>query len=493
MAPTHTPVLTTETEALKAIFENVEGAMWLLDTDKRLIIFNHHFTAIYKHIAKQEPVPGLPVYSYLTGSKRQQREDILDTVLSGTKQTLETEYTIKGEIRHFSIAFNPMYDDGIVTGISCYATDITERKLTELAFKQQEAYLHTIFDTTDVAYALFDKELHMLSYNQGAADFAKRNLDTTIKPGDYLSDFFYADRKPMMEMASRGVFAGQRIDVDADFKQADGTMHWYNVRMYPITNSQQEIFGLMLAITDITKRKNIELEREKVTNNLIQRNKDLEQFAYIVSHNLRAPIANIIGFSTELQTEADADMQKVFIDEMAKSVEKVDEVIRDLNEILQTKQQIEENKEAVSFTQMLDEAKAALKNQLFAQNITIEADFAEVDEIFTQSAYMQSIFYNLVSNSVKYRRTEIDTLIRVKSLKKKDSIILSFKDNGMGIDLDKKGHQVFGLYKRFHTNVADGKGMGLYMTKQQTELLGGKISLHSEVNKGTEFYIELPL
>ena len=490
MKTNHSSSAGDDASVLRAVFENVEGAMWLIDTNKRLIVFNHHFANAYKSVSGLEPVAGMDMYGFLGGDDKDKREQIITLALSGIKQKHETAYTINNKVRHFHISYNPMFDNGVVTGVSCYATDITERKIAEQALVQSEAYLHTIFDTTDVAYALFDLELNMLSHNQGAHDFAKRELNRDIKAGDSLADFFYEDRRPMMVMASKGVFAGHKIDVDADFKQPDGSMHWYNVRMYPITNADKQIFGLMLAITDISARKNIELQKEKVYNSLTQRNKDLEQFTYIVSHNLRAPIANIMGFSRELKNDNDEEIQKEYIEQLNTSVDRLDVVIRDLNEILQIKQGAEEEVEPVKFSDMVENAKATMKNQLFAQNIVIEADFTEVDNMVTKSTYMQSIFYNLISNSVKYRKADKETLIQIKSIKKKDSIILSFKDNGLGIDLEKKRDQVFGLYKRFHTHLADGKGMGLYITKTQTEILGGKISVHSEVDKGTEFYLE---
>ena len=83
-------------------------------------------------------------------------------------------------------------------------------------------------------------------------------------------------------------------------------------------------------------------------------------------------------------------------------------------------------------------------------------------------------------------------MIEIKSHLAKDKLVLIFTDNGMGIDLKKRGEQVFGLYKRFHTNI-EGKGMGLFMVKTLVETLGGKISIKSEVNKGTEFKIEFEI
>ncbi len=108
----------------------------------------------------------------------------------------------------------------------------------------------------------------------------------------------------------------------------------------------------------------------------------------------------------------------------------------------------------------------------------------------TLKSYIQSIFYNLISNSIKFRQQGMQPFIEISSSKSHGKVKLLFKDNGIGIDLEKKGGHIFGLYKRFHPEYADGKGMGLFMVKTQVESLGGKISVASTVKVGTEFSIE---
>jgi signal transduction histidine kinase len=117
-------------------------------------------------------------------------------------------------------------------------------------------------------------------------------------------------------------------------------------------------------------------------------------------------------------------------------------------------------------------------------------NFTEAEEIVTIKSYLHIIFFNLISNSLKYRQPTVPPMIKITSRKENDKIVLLFEDNGIGIDLSKVGEHVFGLYKRFHTDKADGKGMGLYMVKTQVESMGGKISISSEVNTGTQFRIE---
>jgi PAS domain S-box-containing protein len=258
-------------------------------------------------------------------------------------------------------------------------------------------------------------------------------------------------------------------------------------------NKNKKLTRVIGFIQDVTEAKEAEESLKKLTDELIHHNKNLEQFAYIVSHNLRAPVANIMGISNALQNiKLSEEEEDVMTQGLYTSVEKLDEVIKDLNNILQVKQEISEKKEPVHFSEILSDIRNSIDSLIEKEAVEIRCDFSEADEIITLKSYIYSVFFNLISNSIKYRQPEVKPLIEIKSRKLKNKIELLFNDNGMGIDLKKKGDQVFGLYKRFHTH-AEGKGLGLFMTKIQVETLGGKISIKSELNKGTEFKIELDI
>ncbi|MEO6849457.1 MAG: HAMP domain-containing sensor histidine kinase, partial [Mucilaginibacter sp.] len=151
-----------------------------------------------------------------------------------------------------------------------------------------------------------------------------------------------------------------------------------------------------------------------------------------------------------------------------------------------------ERKTIVNFSKLIDNIASSIRNLLKKENVEINTNFTAVEEINTISSYMYSIFYNLILNSIKYRQQGLAPVIEIKTEQCEDGIIITFKDNGMGIDLDKNGEHVFGLYKRFHRDI-EGKGVGLFMVKTQVESLGGKITINSAINKGTEFKIRLYL
>ncbi|UPT66875.1 MAG: PAS domain S-box protein [Sphingobacteriales bacterium JAD_PAG50586_3] len=307
-------------------------------------------------------------------------------------------------------------------------------------------------------------------------------INSDCNPPDHL--------KELLATISKGkIWHGDLCDI-----AKDGTIYWIENTIVPFLNDKGKPWQYVAIGSNITDRINAEHQREKMLEDIVQRNKDLEQFAYIVSHNLRSPLANIMGFTEELKQKTNTEEQnQLFLDYLAVSVNKLDTVINDLNNILQVKHQVNELKETISLTQVLQDTETMLSNIIDSQDIKIKSDFSAIDEIKTIKSYLYSIFYNLITNSIKYRRSTVKSTIHIKSKTLPGFIILTFKDNGMGIDMAKQGENLFGLYKRFHTTVAEGKGVGLYITKTQIESIGGKIKVTSKVNSGTEFSIQLPL
>ncbi len=228
-----------------------------------------------------------------------------------------------------------------------------------------------------------------------------------------------------------------------------------------------------------------------MTEDIFRRNSDLEEFSYIVSHSLRAPVANILGLANLIEMEGITDAEKSYIvSGVTASVKKLDEVIQDLNHVTQIRHSASADKQIVTFTTL---ANHIIKDHTNEKDIHITTDFSEIDSFETVGSHMHSIFYNLITNCLKVKRTGVPLTCAISSKKNDDSFQLSFKDNGMGMDLKKAGNQVFDLYKKFHKGAGEDRGIGLFMVKAHVETLGGKIHVHSELNKGTEFTIEFPL
>ncbi len=258
-----------------------------------------------------------------------------------------------------------------------------------------------------------------------------------------------------------------------------------------IKNTEAENLGYLLTNRDITEKKKSEIEREKITADLIKRNKDLEQFTYIISHNLRSPLTNILGLSSLLNELAPNDVDCMeLIKGITISANRLDGVISDLNQILQVSHLNEKN-ETVSLPGLMADIKQSIYYLFEKENVSMLYNFEAVNSMFTLKSYLHSIFYNLILNSIKYRLPGVAPLITITSSIADCKIRITYKDNGRGIDTEKNKKDLFGLYKRFDTSV-EGKGMGLFMIKMQVESLGGNIRLRSQLNKGVKFDLEFP-
>jgi len=231
-----------------------------------------------------------------------------------------------------------------------------------------------------------------------------------------------------------------------------------------------------------TKLRDLNLE-------LTDTNLQLRQYSYIVSHNLRAPVANILGCLNLLNDEETGDARnKVLMDGLKISANAVDSILQDLNKILNIKVDVIKQFEYIAFNHMLDEVMENLKNEIEGIAFSMTRNFEEVSGMMAFKPYLLSIFQNLISNSFRYRRLEEKLEISVSSKAQGHKIELHFTDNGRGIDLHKNRKRLFKLYERFHTDVA-GTGLGLNMVQEQARVLGGSIQIESEVDVGTQFIL----
>lgn len=248
-----------------------------------------------------------------------------------------------------------------------------------------------------------------------------------------------------------------------------------------------------IAVVRAVGKRKTEIQRDKIELDLIKRNKELEQFAYIISHNIRGSVANLQGLFNIWDPEKRTEKEQSYIYQGLKhSINKLDEVIKDINYILLVKNEINEEKELINFSSLVKDIKMSNYTQIREVNAKLKCNFNEVENIRTVKTYMYSIFYNLISNSIKYKKENTDPLIKISSRLTDDNIELIFEDNGIGIDLEKNGEKVFGLYKRFIEG-KEGKGMGLFLVKTQVEALRGVIEVNSTINEGCMFRIKLPI
>lgn len=261
---------------------------------------------------------------------------------------------------------------------------------------------------------------------------------------------------------------------------------WLNIELLPVFNGDS-IQYLACMAQDIHHHKATALEHDKTVEYLLECKSDMEQFAYYISHILRAPLANVLGYLDVIKEEQ-IETGEV-INKVTACLEEMDDRIKDANQIIQGKSNGYFRKEVVTFSALVDEVKQTMPDVLI-KNVAIRTSFHEIDNILCVKQRLYSIFYNLISNSIKYKKDNTDTIIEITSQKIGNKCRLTFKDNGIGIDLPNRKKELFKMYKRFHPH-SEGKGLGLYIVKTHIEKMRGTVQVNSEVNGGTEFIIEL--
>jgi signal transduction histidine kinase len=234
------------------------------------------------------------------------------------------------------------------------------------------------------------------------------------------------------------------------------------------------------------------IELQSAAENLLQRNKDLEEFSYIVSHNLRAPVANMLGLASLFKrTELSEEQHEELIPHLEDSAKRLDTTIRDLNEVLSIRNSAMKSREHIDLGETLDFIKKSLKSEIYENKVEIHANFLDIPTLYTVKGYIESIFYNLLSNAIKYRSPDRPPQISLHTHTEDEYDCLTVTDNGLGIDLKASDtYKIFGLYQRMHTHT-EGKGFGLYLVQTQVESLNGKIEVESEIGKGSTFKVYL--
>ena len=231
-----------------------------------------------------------------------------------------------GEIIHVEFSGSRVVMNSEATIIGTMV-DVTQRWETEKALRRYEANLQTILEITDTAYTLFDKDLNVTGFNQMAVAFVTEQYHHMPAKGDHLADYFPKDRFPKFQEYADKVLKGGNMSYEISYAQPDGSLNWYYVRLFPITNNENEIFGIILALSNITERKNAEENLKAAYTKIHNHLNSIQDMAWKQSHLVRSPLANLKGLIAILKDDPD---DKELIDKIQGELQRLDNVIIDL-------------------------------------------------------------------------------------------------------------------------------------------------------------------
>lgn len=408
---------------------------------------------------------------------------------------IELGYILNDEIKdkYATELFLPEENKMIKTVIKIIG-DFYERFLMTEELHTTAANLETIFNHTSIGYALLDLNYNIVSCNKILQDNYGNNMNIIFKVGDnILNDISYERREVKRTAFEKVLQTKESIEYEMYHENDEDEDKYFNIQVNPILDKLKNVIGLCLAMNDITEKKKKEIESIKISNELVRRNRELEHFSYIVSHNVRAPLANILGLNEIFKNNKLTKEQEIeIINAIGVSAKALDDVVQDVSKILQIRFLNAEVKEELCFEEIVSTILKSIAKTIEDKKAIIKIDFSAIKNYSSFKSFIVSVFQNLIVNALKYSKENTIPEIFIWSEIKNNKVQIHFKDNGIGLDLSKYKNQLFGMYKRFHSHV-DGKGLGLYMVKMQLHTLGGNILVKSKPNEGAEFIVYLPL
>ncbi|OAB80426.1 sensor histidine kinase [Cochleicola gelatinilyticus] len=270
----------------------------------------------------------------------------------------------------------------------------------------------------------------------------------------------------------------------------DGHSLFANLAVSIVRNEENQPLHFVAQITDISDKKKKDKKIKALLDVTVEQNKRLLNFAHIVSHNLRSHSGNFLMLLNLIEEEIPAHTQNVYFPFLKGNAENLSDTITGLNEVVKMSAHVNEQLKSVNLLTTIEGIISNLAPTLIQPDFLIAIDINEDITAKVIPAYLKSIILNLLTNAIKYQDTKKDSYLQIAASVTNNNLIISFKDNGLGIDMELYGSKIFGMYKTFHDN-ENSQGIGLFITKNQVETMGGTISVESAVGVGTTFQITL--
>jgi signal transduction histidine kinase len=293
----------------------------------------------------------------------------------------------------------------------------------------------------------------------------------------------------IIDRYQRLIELGEPYDEELEFVTARKRKIWVRAVGEPVINSEGKVVKVRGLFQDIDEQKKRELALEASLAVINKQADKLKDFAHIVSHNLRSHTGNLKMIANMIELEEEPELKLEWIEHIKNLSESLDETVNNLRDIVNSHVGVQEDKKQIKFSEVYDNVVKALALKIDTESIQLNADFSDCAYIDYVPAYLESILLNLLTNAIKYRHSERTPVINIKTFFENSYTYLEVSDNGIGIDMEKYGSRLFKMNETFHNNT-DARGIGLYITKNQIEKMGGCIQAISEIDKGTTFRIK---
>ncbi len=481
----------------QAVLNNIPSGVFWKDRNLNYLGINSFVKKIANYQTDEEVI-GKSDFDFPWRAQAEQlREDdrfVIDNNISKINY-IETLEDAQGKIHYNEVSKVPLIDDeGNVIGVLGTFRDVTEQRETELALKKSEKLLKGVVQNASAIIYILDRQgMFQLSEGLGLAALG-------LKPGQVIGLSVFEMYKDFPEITDpiRKALEGKAIENEVSVGGLT-----FSSRFTPLQDENGSITGLLCVSFDITSRKKMEDELNRLNNELEHRvikrteqlqqaNQDLEAFAYSVSHDLRAPIRHINGFAKlmfnaiESPTEIVSRHYQRIIDSSKRMARMVDDL---LSFARLGKKPI--TKTIVNLDAIINGVISIYK--LEPNNSKIEWKLGSLGALNGDGGLLQLVFENLLSNAIKYSMVRELPIVEISGVRTDSQLEISIKDNGVGFDMA-YADKLFGVFQRLHGHEEfEGTGIGLANVRQIVLKHNGSIRAEGKVNEGAVFYVTFPL
>ncbi len=460
-----------------------------LATDR--LIWSEMTRKIHEVPSDYEPKVDTAINFYKQGHSRNTIAMLVHNGLHrGTSWNEKLQFvSAKGNEKWVIAAGKPLYKNGEITRLIGTLQDISEQVAQEIKTKESERLLRTLIDNLPLNVFIKDKDSRKILVNKAECEYL--GVDD---PSKLLgkSDFdLYENNvaqisrdEDLQVMKTKKSILGKRT-VSIKKNGASTSFLTSKIPWLNLEGESKGIIGISMDISEIIQKE--DQLRDLINVTAIQ-NKKLINFAHVVSHNLRSHTANFSMLLDFLIKEKEENEKERILGMLSKASENLAQTLENLNEVVAISTNVNLEKKSLNLNQEITKVQESLAGFLKQHQVKIDNQISDKVHLSAVPAYLESILLNLLTNAVKYKDPERIPEITLSTRKQKEHIVFNIKDNGLGIDMNKYGNKLFGMYKTFHNN-KDARGIGLYITKNQIEAMGGNIMVCSEVHQGSTFSV----
>jgi PAS domain S-box-containing protein len=466
----------------------------------------------YQQLFPSRALLGLPIHKALPELVGQPHLALLNEVYHtgqpyyGTELETWVDFTGAGQpqCRYFNVFFQALRDaNGLVDSVLNFAYDVTEQvearqQLVQLnqeletrvqartaELQESEARFRIMADAAPNQVWAVNPDSSIRYANQAFLDFVGMALEEYVKTG-WSALLHPEDLVPAQHTLSEAIRTGSLYVLEHRMRRHDGEYRWLLSQGAPSFYANGDLYGYVGSAIDITDLK-------RTNEQLTRTNRDLDNFVYAASHDLKQPVNNLVGLFDELlrgATFANAGEEQVLVPLIEDALQQLGLTIDDLATLGEAQQAGHRPTEEVSLADLTEDVLNTLEPQVRAARARITVDFAAWPSVAFARANLRTILLNLLSNSLKYADPARPARIHLSVWLDAGQPVLVVEDNGLGFDAARYGPELFHLFRRFHHHTA-GSGVGLYLVNRIVQANGGSIEVESEVGEGATFRIRL--